>query len=107
VTYPGPDEPDVRRQWVSDRRSAIRLHHPDVGGATGELQSRLDEIDARFATRSCPEAYVDVDLTERPLLGIRLSRSVAHTRRRAHRAIRGIRSTIPSGWPGSRRYVDL
>lgn len=107
MAYPGPDDPDVRRRWVSDRRSAIRRHHPDVGGETGELQSRLDAIDARFAREARTDAYVEVDLAERPLVGLRLSRTVACARRRAHRAIRGFRSTIPSGWPGSRRYVEL
>lgn len=99
MSYPGPRDPALHHQWRHARRVASLEHHPDRGGAPGELTAQLLRFDADFAAR------------EAGLIGPPLGQPFIRVLRRARRGMRtgihGARRRIPSRWPGARRYVDL
>ncbi len=90
---PGPVSPELREQWRRERRIIIRRHHPDVGGDPALLQRLLDENDERYRRREQGPGPAGHPRSRRPPL--------------ARRAIRALRASLPRGWPGRRRYIDL
>ncbi|WP_344203427.1 hypothetical protein [Aeromicrobium alkaliterrae] len=90
-TYPGPASAELRERWRRDRRTIVRLHHPDRGGDPAVLQQELRDND---------QFYRRWEQDANPAVG-------RPGRRRFSHAVRAVRARIPRGWPGRRRYFDL
>ena len=107
MSYPGPRDSALHDQWRHARRVASLKHHPDRGGAPGELTAQLSRLDADFAAREAGLVGPGpVEMTEPPLWQP-LNRVLRRARRGMRTGIRGARRRIPSRWPGARRYFDL
>jgi len=103
VVTPPTAPRDDEAAWRAARRRAARNHHPDVGGTTEEYLAALAEVDARFGRRpdgrpGGPRVFVTTTLRRR-VLRVAL--------RGARDASRAVRSRLPPGVPGSRRYGNL
>lgn len=82
----------VDLEWRSARRSAIRRHHPDVGGSAEALTAALHAVDRRYGHA----AYA----SQSPTL-VRTARGRRATRRRLwSRRLRTARARlpVPTGW---------
>lgn len=89
----GPVSPELREQWRRERRIIIRQHHPDVGGDPEHLQRLLRENDERYRRREQGPGPTGHPGRQRvPLV---------------RRIVRTVRASIPRGWPGRRRYINL
>ncbi|WP_229052039.1 hypothetical protein [Aeromicrobium sp. Leaf350] len=93
-SYAGPSSPELRERWRRDRRSIVRLHHPDRGGDPALLQQELRENDAFYRDLDQPRHHRgDVIVTARPGVLVR--------------AVRAVRASLTRGRPGRRHYFDL
>jgi len=90
--WDGPASPELRDRWRRDRRAVVRRHHPDLGGDPAALQDGLRANDELYRGLERDAAWRTAHRRPRPVL-----RSV----------VRGMRSRLPHGWPGRRRYFDL
>lgn len=93
-------------QWRRERRRAARAHHPDVGGDLDEYLRVVGEIDARLGPAGRPTAAAGVTTT---VSGRRVSvrRRLRTVRRRTRGLSREVRSRLPRGVPGARRWSEL
>lgn len=95
---------DARHErWRRERRAVVRRHHPDVGGDPAVLQALLEDVDRRHGVAAASP--------DDPLPAVRptprLRRLLRSARRTARHGTRTVRTRIPTGWPGRRRYLDL
>lgn len=97
--YVGPRDPELRAAWGRARRRAAREHHPDAGGSATDLVEALDAVDRAFVR-------LETSMATDPH-GSRVLAVVSRVARTVGRAGRGIRASLPRGWPGRRRYFDL
>lgn len=93
-------------QWRRERRRAARAHHPDVGGDLDEYLRVVGEIDARLGPVDRLPAVAGVTTT---VSGRRVSvrRRLRTVRRRTRGLSRAVRSRLPRGVPGARRWSEL
>jgi len=93
-------------QWRRERRRAARTHHPDVGGDLDQYLRVVSEIDARLGPSNRPPARADATTT---VSGRRtaMRRRLRTATREAHRLSRRVRSRLPRGVPGARRWTEL
>lgn len=93
-------------QWRRERRRAARVHHPDVGGDLDEYLRVTSEIDARWGLvdRATTPATTTTGVTGRATT---LRRRVRGAGRGARRVGRAVRSQLPRGVPGARRWISL
>lgn len=102
-------------QWRRARREVIRDHHPDRGGDPEEFRRLLDALDRTnpergtglVSSRASSTTWDSVSLTPHSAPVEIFLRATSRSRRRTRRVTRKIREQIPTGWPGSRRYLDL
>lgn len=128
MQYSGPTDPVERALWLRARRGVARRHHPDIGGDANELRRQLDAVDREFMNRSPhqdpspgpsrprrpntsvlrpSDEWASLNIEAQPLLGQRLHRVINQSRRTIRRTEKAVRTRIPPGWPGSRRYFDI
>lgn len=93
-------------QWRRERRRAARTHHPDVGGDLDQYLRVVSEIDARLGPSDRPPARAGATTT---VSGRRtaMRRRLRTATREAHRLSRRVRSRLPRGVPGARRWTEL
>ncbi|MFV0461256.1 MAG: hypothetical protein ACK5MT_21085 [Actinomycetales bacterium] len=89
--------PDDRSQWLAARARVARRYHPDVGGDPDDFIAALAEVDDLYSRRARPK----------PGLATTVRRRIQAGRRTRRRAVRAVRSRLPRGLPGARRYIDL
>ncbi|MGI8578682.1 MAG: hypothetical protein ACR2KG_12400 [Nocardioidaceae bacterium] len=87
--------PATDSQWRSARRSAIRQHHPDVGGNPENLAAALAAVDSRFGHAPSTSQGLTLMQTAR---GRRAAR-----RRLWGRRLRTARSRLPRRPPWAER----
>ncbi|KQT91530.1 hypothetical protein ASG49_10935 [Marmoricola sp. Leaf446] len=100
----GAASPGSERARAAARRAVIRRHHPDVGGDPEVLRRELAAVDAAY----------DAPADTVPEVGLRppgrwqpLARRATRARRTVSRGTRQLRSRLPPGWPGARRWTDI
>ena len=98
--------------WRSERRTAARHHHPDVGGDTQEYLCVIAAIDARYGLGAAASEVGALGCAggRASLRTDRLTRARRRARRafrRARQLSRRVRARLPRRVPGSRRYTQL
>ncbi len=78
-------------------RAVARRLHPDMGGDTREYVAAMARVDAHFKQAT---GAGDLHVVTR-------NRTLSSLTRRAGRAASTIRTRLPRGWPGARRYGRL
>ncbi|ROR92324.1 hypothetical protein [Nocardioides aurantiacus] len=100
----GAASPGSERARAAARRAVIRRHHPDVGGDPEVLQRELAAVDAAYDGPAGTSPQVEL---RPPGRWQPLARRATRARRVVGHRTRVLRSRLPPGWPGARRWTDL
>lgn len=107
AAFRGPVDPSARQEWMRERRAIIWAHHPDRGGSAKDLTSHLEELNQRWGDPGRPGSpYAEV-VAGGSSRWAPVRRIGSRATRAARTGTRTVRSAIPRGWPGSRRYIEL
>jgi hypothetical protein len=97
---------DTSEALARARRDVARRLHPDLGGDVAQYLAALADVDHRFGMDACGAAgRSTVGQTGGRLRP--LTRAASLTVRTARRSGRYLRSRLPRGAPGARRWINL